>query len=74
MTDTQVRGITGLLDGILSAGRPTTVRRRKAKTPKQTTRVKPQALPKAIRGPTPVRRGRPPGPSAATVPKKKLTV
>jgi len=70
MTTTQVRGITGLLDGILSPTRPRASEHRENRPPKRTQNnpPHPQSPPIAVR------RGRPPGNSRVVSPKEKVTV
>jgi hypothetical protein len=74
MTAPQVRGITGLLDGILSPARPVGPNCQKARQPKNTLLASQSPLPSDPPLPVPVRRGRPPGKATATSPKEKVTV
>jgi len=74
MTAAQVRGITGLLDGILSPAQKAHPNHPSARRPKTNRRT-----PESPSTPTPhfpvrVKRGRPPGKGIATAPKEKVTV
>jgi hypothetical protein len=73
MTVPQVRGIVGLLDGILSPSQATT-NSPKAGFPKNNRPVGEPSLSSTATFPVPVRRGRPPGTLRAASPKEKITL
>ena len=74
MSTTQVRGITGLLDGILSPATTPVTNSPEENYTKQNASAerRPAASDKPTR--TTVRRGRPPGKRTASSPKEKVTV
>jgi hypothetical protein len=71
MTIAQVRGIAGLLNGILSPTEPAGIEQRRMPQPSSSPRIK-EPLPAV--SPIAVRRGRPPGSRQASTPKEKVTV
>lgn len=74
MSAPQVRGITGLLDGILSSANQTNPERPKDGLPKKTACTASATASIDTTAITPVRRGRPPGTLTPSGPKMKLTV
>ena len=74
MTATEVRGITGLLDGILSPVPSVGANRQTAPEPKKTRLPRQSSSRSQPSEPVPVRRGRPPGKRTASSPKEKVTV
>ena len=71
MTASQVRGITGLLDGILSPAQSTRIERQLVPQPPSSPR---NDEPLTAAATIAVRRGRPPGKGQASTPKEKVTV
>jgi uncharacterized protein (DUF4415 family) len=69
-----VRGITGLLDGILSPSGQPVPNSPKASQHKNCLPTRESASPSTPAAPIPVRRGRPPGNATASSPKEKVTV
>ncbi len=74
MTAPRVRGITGLLDGILSPAQQPVPNGRNVSRPKDDCPTRESSSPSTPQFPVPVRRGRPPGKGAVTSPKEKVTV
>jgi hypothetical protein len=74
MSTPQIRGVTGLLDGILSPARQLVPDCPHARQPKNTPPTNESRPPSTSLFPVPVRRGRPPGNGARTSPKEKVTV
>jgi hypothetical protein len=74
MSTPQIRGVTGLLDGILSPARPAAPNCGNKSQPKNTSPTNEPPSPSTPSFPVPVRRGRPPGNGAPTSPKEKVTV
>jgi hypothetical protein len=74
MSTPQIRGVTGLLDGILSPARQTATDFHNGSQPKTAVSAGQVATSPVPPPSTPVRRGRPPGNTAAVAQKEKVTV
>jgi hypothetical protein len=74
MSAPQVRGIVGLLDGILSPGQQAVTNSPKASYPMSKRPVGEPSLLSTAPFPVPVKRGRPPGKRRAASPKEKVTL
>jgi len=74
MNAPQVRGITGLLDGILSPTRQAAADSHGANQPKKHAHAGHLASTSVSSSPITVRRGRPPGKAVAAARKEKVTI
>jgi hypothetical protein len=74
MSTPHIRGVTGLLDGILSPARQTAADTGQAHQPTNNTPIGQSAVASARPLRVTVRRGRPPGKANAALPKEKVTV
>ena len=74
MSTPRIRGVTGLLDEILSPVRQTPADTRQTHQPTNNPGIGQSAAASTPKSPVTVRRGRPPGKPNAALPKEKVTV